>query len=71
MLTREAEERLLGHGLPAVPPDEVPEAVEMMDGKASGRPVASFPPSKPMIPLPARPVKNESEAPAPKPNAGP
>ena len=72
VLTREAEDRLLGHGLPAVPPDEVPEAVELMDGKPNGRPVASFPPARPLIPLPARPVKNETEpTAAPKPNAGP
>ncbi len=59
VLTREAEERLLGHGLPAVPPDEVEQAVEQMDAQQPG--AAAFPPRKKFIDLPARPPREQAE----------
>ncbi|QHI97968.1 flagellar motor protein MotB [Xylophilus rhododendri] len=81
VLTREAEQRLLGHGLPAVPPEDLTDAVEGMDaadGKggngATTTPAAAstnnnngaqaLPLRKPMIDLPARPPRNQAEAPA-------
>ena len=62
VMTREAEARLLGHGMPQVPADELPEAVQLMDGKPGNKAVASFPPAKPTIQLPARPPPNPAPA---------
>ena len=58
VLTREAADRLLGHGMPEVPPDDVEQAVQQMDAKPTVAPRKKF------IDLPARPPREQAEPPA-------
>ena len=64
VMTREAADRLLGHGMPAVPPEELPEAVEEMDSAAArtgGTPAGA--PRSPSGPLtPATPASPSASA---------